>query len=102
MHPPVLEDTCARSRTCAGERHSTVTTRNGSRLRNNASRIIVKREKIAAVYDIIPHRLRKLLLAVNSPRFLRPSLRSMYLHIVSVIHRPYSPRRVCVYVCVYI
>lgn len=88
-YPPVLEDACT-PRTCAGVRRST---RNGSRLRDNAPRIIVKREKAAVVYDIIPLRLRKLLLAVNSPRFLRPPLRSMYLHIVSGIHGPYSPRR---------
>lgn len=73
-----------------------VSTRNDSRPRDNASRIIVKREETAIVYDIIPHRLRKLLLAVNSSRFLRgpftidvPSYRLSYAWAVS------SPRRVC-------
>lgn len=71
-------------------------TRNGSRLRDNVSRIIIKREKTAVVYDIIQHRLRKLLLAVNSPRFLRLALRSMYLRIVSVVRVIYRTlRAVC-------
>jgi len=55
------------------------TARNGGRSADNARRIIVKRGKTAAVYDIIPHRARKLLLAVNSLRFLRFRLRSTRL-----------------------
>jgi len=66
---------------------------NGSRLRDNTSRIIVKREKTAVVCNIISHRLGKLLLALNSLRFLRPSLRSMYFYRFSYIYK-YFPRRV--------
>lgn len=89
MHSPALEDVCTSSR-CTGER---CTTRNSSRLRDNASRIIVK---TMIVYDIIPQ-LRKLLLTVNSPRFIQSSLRSMYLRIGSVIHGPYFSRSVYTY-----
>jgi len=88
MYPPAFKDACT-LQTWAGERRTTC---NGKR--NNTSRIIVKREKTAVIY-IIPHRLRILLLAVNSPRFLRSPLRSIYLHIVSVVQGSYSPR--CVY-----
>lgn len=89
-YSPVLED----ARTCAGVRRST---RNGSRLRDNAPRIIVKREKAAVVYDIIPLRLGKLLLAVNSPRFLTapftidvPSYRLRYTWAVLSVPCVYS------------
>lgn len=55
-------------RTAERTQRRDATSRNADR---HGSRITVKRENVTAVYDIGPHRLRKLLSAVNPPRFLR-------------------------------